>query len=303
MRVVVLGMPCPESGAAITAMRSAGVDIAAVILAGAAASGEMALSGLRLRRVGALGLGSDGPPVVEVARLLEAAAAIERAQPDVVVTACFPWRLPGTVLALPPLGCLNIHPSLLPRGRGPDPVFWTFRRGERVTGVTVHLMDAGLDTGPILVQERIEVPPGARAPDLERDLMARGGRLAATVLPAWARGEISPRPQDDTLATMAPLPEAADFEISTDWEAEAAYAFAVGVAPLRGPLAVRVLATGEQIPVQDAIDYAAEGAQDAPAVDEGRGVVRVRFGRGWVRFLRAERYALSLSPINARDIR
>jgi methionyl-tRNA formyltransferase len=235
----------------------------------------------------------------------DGAAAIENARPDVIVTACFPWRLPAAVLALPPLGCLNIHPSLLPRGRGPDPVFWTFRRGERVTGVTVHLMDAGLDTGPILTQERMNVPVGARASEVERELMALGGRMTATLLPAWARGEINPRPQDDSLATAAPVPGEEDFEITTAWHPEAAFAFAAGVAPLRGPLAVRVLETGERIPVGDALDHEAEAATPAPVVDEGRGVFRVRFGQGWVRFLRADagRYALSLSPINARDIR
>ncbi len=305
VRVVVLGMRCPESGTALAALQAAGVEVAAVILARAAA-GDALSPGRRPHRVGAFGIGREGPPVVEVARMRpEAVTAIEQARPDVIVTACFPWRLPAAVLALPPLGCLNIHPSLLPRGRGPDPVFWTFRRGDRVTGVTVHLMDAGLDTGPILAQEHMDLPSGARAPDVERELMAHGGRLTASLLPAWARGEIPPRPQDDALATAAPVPEDADFEITTAWRAEAALAFAAGVSPLRGPLAVLVLDTGEHIPVGDALDHAAQGELPAPVVDESRGVVQVRFGPGWVRFLRAEtgRYALSLSPIKARDIR
>lgn len=306
VRIVMLGMPCPETGAALGAMRQAGVEVAAVILASAAPMGDPEPPGHGLRRTGPFGLGNDDLPVTRVPRPRpEGAAAIARARPDLIVTACFPWRLPPAVLSLPPLGCLNIHPSLLPRGRGPEPVFWTFRRGERVSGVTVHLMDAGLDTGPILAQEPVEVLPGSRAPELERDLMARGGRLVAELLPAWARGEMSPQPQDDASATLAPPPTPADFEIATDWAAEAAYAFAAGVAPLRGPLAVRVVETEQVIPVADALDHAAREAMDAPTHDEGRGVVRVRFGPGWVRFLTAAggRYALSLSPIRARDIR
>jgi methionyl-tRNA formyltransferase len=232
-------------------------------------------------------------------------AELRRLRPDVIVAACFPWRLPGSVLELPPLGCLNIHPSLLPRGRGPDPVFWTYRRGERQTGVTVHLMDAGFDTGPILAQQRAELPVGGRAPELERALMAQGGMLLADVLPGWASAAIVPTPQDERQATAAPVPTAAEFELQTSWSAAQAFTFAYGVAPLNGPLAVRLGESGERIPVQDALDFRPDEAVAEAVADEGRGIVRVRFTPGWVRFLRAGagRYPLSLSSFNAREKR
>lgn len=299
MRVVVLALPCEESVAAIRAMQAAGVEIAAIIVAGGTrAPGDEALAGL------------TGAPVVGVANMArEGVAAIRQARPDVIVVACFPWRLPRAVLDLPRLGCLNIHPSLLPRWRGPDPVFWAYRAGERETGVTVHRMDAGFDTGPILAQQSMVIPIGSRAPELERALMATGGRLAAALLPRLVRGEVTAWPQDESLATTAPIaraghPAATDFELPTTWTAERAYAFAAGVAPLNGPLAVR-LASGERLPVRDAIDYAQADVMADERMDEGRGVTRVRFVDGWVRFLRADsaRYPVSLSPIRARDIR
>src|SRR5260221_6050136 len=82
-------------------------------------------------------------PVYEVARLADelTLATLRALAPDVICVACFSRRLPPALLALPRLGCLNVHPSLLPDNRGPDPLFWTFQRGDRETGVTIHLMD------------------------------------------------------------------------------------------------------------------------------------------------------------------
>jgi methionyl-tRNA formyltransferase len=76
-------------------------------------------------------------------RLLALASAV-----DAVVVACFPWKLPPALLARPRLGGLNVHPSLLPLGRGPEPVFWTLRRGERRTGATIHRLDGRVGHRP-----------------------------------------------------------------------------------------------------------------------------------------------------------
>jgi len=78
-------------------------------------------------------------------------------RPDLVVCMGFPWKIPADALAVPPLGWLNGHPSLLPRHRGPVPMAWVIRNGDPETGITFHKMDAELDTGPILVQERFPI--------------------------------------------------------------------------------------------------------------------------------------------------
>ncbi len=304
MRVLGLGMPCAESVAAMSAMLQAGVNLVGIVAARAAppAAGVAPGAGSSLDSLAS----AHGLPVITASRLNpEVITAMRRLRPEAIVVACFPWRLPADLLAMPPLGCFNLHPSLLPRGRGPDPVFWTYRRGERDTGVTVHLMDAGLDAGPILGQHRVAVPAGSRAPDLERALMARGGQLVAELLPAFAAGTIRLVPQDDALATTAPIPAARDYVISTTMPAAAAYAFVRGVAPRHGPLVVFNELTGNRPRVADAIDYATDDPVASAISDEGNGIVRVRFGPGWVRFVRAGagRYPLSLSPIRARDIR
>jgi methionyl-tRNA formyltransferase len=91
------------------------------------------------------------------ARRASIAQLLESVQPDLVVCMGFPWKVPADALAVPRLGWINGHPSLLPHHRGPVPVAWTIRAGEEQFGVTFHRMDAGLDTGPILAQKALPV--------------------------------------------------------------------------------------------------------------------------------------------------
>ncbi len=278
MRTVFLGMPCAGSANVLRALLGAGVEVAAVALAGRGDGGEGGATGPAGVARGA------GGPVTWLGGAEALAEAVAARRPQAVAAACFPWRVPAAVRALPPLGCLNVHPSLLPAGRGPEPVFWTLRRGERQTGATVHQMDAGFDSGPIVAQAGIAVPPEVRAPDLEARLMALGGELLVESLPRLAAGTLRPRSQPDTPATTAPVPSAADWALPTDLPAGWAWGFARGVAPLGGPLTVLVGATGESIPVRDALDHHPAAGPPEPVVREGEGVVRVRFRPGWVRF-------------------
>lgn len=234
--------------------------------------------------------GAAGVPVVQMVgrRWSETVGLIAAHRPDAVAVACFPWRLPAALLALPRLGCLNVHPALLPAGRGPEPVFWTLRRGERRTGATVHLMDAGFDTGPILAQAAVDVPLGVRAPVLERRLMEVGGGLLVEAIVALARGDASPRDQAlvGPAAWDAPVPAAADYVVSTDRPARWAFGFARGVAPLGGPLELLVLATGARIPLADAVAWEEDGLLDGPLVRSGDGrEVVARFRPGTARLL------------------
>ena len=223
-------------------------------------------------------------PVTWVASATDVAEILRAAAPDVAVAACFPWRLPRAAREMPRLGILNVHPSLLPLGRGPEPVFWSLRRGEQTTGVTVHRMDAGLDTGPIVAQREMAIPSGIRAPDLEDSLMVLGGRLVAAALPGLAAGSLQPRPQQNEAATYAPLPSPADWTMMTLLPAAWAWRFARGVAPLRGPLTV--IAGGAAIPVRDAVAWSPDERLPRPLIEEAEGTFRVRFSPGWVRFLR-----------------
>jgi methionyl-tRNA formyltransferase len=200
----------------------------------------------------------------------------------VAVAACFPWRVPAEILSVPPLGILNVHPSLLPAGRGAEPVFWTLRRGERVTAVTVHRMDTGLDTGPIVAQAEIAVVEGVRATDLEQELMTLGGQVLLEALPALAAGALRLRAQPAHGISYSPVPSAADWTMPSSLPAAWAWRFARGVAPLRGPLTA--VTPGATIPVREALDWAPDERLPERIIAEGNGTVRVRFTPGWVRF-------------------
>jgi methionyl-tRNA formyltransferase len=275
-RVLYLGQSCTTAMPPLTALLEAGFTIPAVVLARQPGSrlGE-------IQRVAA----AAGIPVVWVNSAAEATKEIQRIAPQIAVAACFLWRLPRAALEIPPLGILNVHPSLLPAGRGPEPVFWTLRRGERMTGVTVHRMDEGFDTGPIVAQAEMPVPEGISAPELERNLMTLGGNLLVDALPALAAGTLQPRPQPMQGVSQAPVPRPADWTMMSSLPAAWAWRFARGVAPLGGPLTA--IAGGTAIRVAAALDWSPDESLAEPVLDVGDGTVRVRFSPGWVRFRRA----------------
>src|ERR1700682_2311951 len=139
-------------------------------------------------------------PVWEVASMSapETINLFSQYQPDIMCVACFSLYIPRAILDIPRLGCLNVHPSLLPANRGPDPLFWTFHQGNDETGVTIHMMDEGLDTGPIVAQERIDVQEGITYARLEVRCAELGGRLLARSAWELFRGTATKMPQDES---------------------------------------------------------------------------------------------------------
>jgi methionyl-tRNA formyltransferase len=121
-----------------------------------------------------------------------------------MVVVAYGQILPASLLNAPRLGTLNVHASLLPRHRGPAPIEWSILSGDTETGVTIMQMDAGVDTGPILAQERVPMTPDEIAPRLEARLAGVGGRLLVRTLDDLANGRVTPVPQPAEGATYAP---------------------------------------------------------------------------------------------------
>jgi len=145
-----------------------------------------------------------GLPVLQPASLKTTAAASELAdlKPEVVVVAAYGQILPPPVLEIPALGTLNVHPSLLPRHRGAAPAAAAILAGDEFSGVSIMLLDAGLDTGPVIAQAQIPISPRDTTGSLEGRLSLLGARLLAEVLANWPGG-LKPRPQDETGATYS----------------------------------------------------------------------------------------------------
>ena len=145
-----------------------------------------------------------GLPVHQPASLRskEAQAELAALEPDAIIVAAYGKLLPPPVLELAPLGCLNIHPSLLPRRRGPSPVATAILEGDHVTGVTLMLLDRGMDTGPLIAQTEYPLKVDETADRLTEALFGVGGQLLHESLPRWQSGELKAVPQDDSLATV-----------------------------------------------------------------------------------------------------
>jgi methionyl-tRNA formyltransferase len=132
-------------------------------------------------------------------------ARLESIAPDAIVVVAYGRIIPPWMLALPRLGCINLHASLLPKYRGAAPIQWAVAMGETVTGNTTMLLEEGLDTGPFLLQQEVAIGPEQTAADLFDVLAQRGAPLVVATLAGLADGTIQPKPQDHTKATLAPL--------------------------------------------------------------------------------------------------
>lgn len=172
---------------------------------------------LRMSPVKRLAL-EAGAPVMQPKRLRgndDAIGRLAAIDADIFVVAAFGQILPQAVLDIPACGAINVHASLLPRWRGASPIQAAIRAGDANSGATIMLLDAGLDTGPILTQRAIPLAKDETGGSLHDQLARLGADLLAETLPAWLAGDIAPQEQDSALSTYAPQLKKADGEI--DW--------------------------------------------------------------------------------------
>ena len=159
-----------------------------------------------------------GLPVFQPASLRRDADARQQLaslNPDLILVVAYGLFLPADTLDVPPLGALNIHPSLLPKHRGPSPVATAILEGDTTTGVTLMQLDEGMDSGPIIAQQETTIGVNETAEDLTVRLFGMGARLLADTLPRWRTGEVAPVPQSEGDATITRLLTREDGEI--DW--------------------------------------------------------------------------------------
>lgn len=140
----------------------------------------------------------------EKMRRPEAVTQLRELAPELIVVVAYGQILPKDVLGLPRLGCVNVHGSLLPRWRGASPIQAALLAGDEVTGVTTMLLDEGMDTGPMLLRERVQIGPDDNAATLHDKLSALGGELLLKTVAALAAGALQPTPQPGEGATYAP---------------------------------------------------------------------------------------------------
>jgi methionyl-tRNA formyltransferase len=280
-RVMFFGMQGSFSLPSLRSLLNSGIEVYAIIIPGARDLGtnhSALYRRERLRPAGSMlpmlnsSLESNivqmawerDIPVWEVNRLSDPAtiSTLAEYQPDVVCVACFSRRIPRAILEMPRLGCLNVHPSLLPENRGPVPLFWTFRQGCKQTGVTIHLMDEGIDGGGILAQEMIEISNGMSYKQLELECALRGGALLADTVWKLYAGEVTSKPQDESMSTYHGFPRDEDFVVPVaEWDCAHVYNFICGVVNWGEPVVLQV--RREHFVVRKAISYSHKDIREA----------------------------------------
>jgi methionyl-tRNA formyltransferase len=283
LRVLYLGTPCELSRAPLLELLDAGIEVCGVVVPAARDAPPIArLTAAPARSALPIADRFLSPGIVEIAWERDiavyavggladpaVAATLAELRPQIACAACFPRRIPATLLRLPPLGWLNVHPSLLPAYRGPAPLFWAFRNGETTIGVTVHVMDQGFDTGDIIAQTPLMLPDGVGGAQADKMCAALGGRLLSEALQRLEQGDLERRPQPAGGSYMGwPAPK--DWAISPIWPARRAFNFMRGTDDWGQTY--EVVAGGERLILTVALSYDATETLDAPFVRHGNEV-------------------------------
>ncbi|MBZ5645408.1 MAG: methionyl-tRNA formyltransferase [Acidobacteriia bacterium] len=159
---------------------------------------------------------------------------LTRIAPDAVVIIAYGQIVPGRLLGIPRLGWINVHGSLLPKYRGAAPIHWAIANGETLTGLTTMQIDAGMDTGPILLQREIEIGADETSPELSARMREAGAELIVDTLLKFDRGEIAPAAQDSANVSYAPILKKEDGRIDWGRTAREIYNRMRGFAPWPG---------------------------------------------------------------------
>ena len=170
----------------------------------------------------------------EKIRSPEARDLLAKLAPDCIVIIAYGQIIPASLLTIPKLGWINLHASLLPKYRGAAPINWAIANGETQTGLTTMRIDAGMDTGNILLQEELDIAPEETAPELAASMAEAGAPLMLDTLRRIAAGNLASRPQNNAEATYAPLLKKEDGRIDWNRPAQEIYNRMRGFAPWPG---------------------------------------------------------------------
>lgn len=204
MRLIFCGTP-QFAVRTLEALLAAGHEIPLVVSQPDRPVGREREVGITPVKQGALKAGIAVTQPEKIRSNAEFRAQLEAIKPDAVVVVAYGRIIPAWMLALPRLGCINLHASLLPKYRGAAPIQWAVAMGDAYTGNTTMLLEEGLDTGPILLQETVEIGPEQTAADLFPILAEKGAPLVVETLAGLAQGTIRPEAQNQEGATFAPM--------------------------------------------------------------------------------------------------
>ena len=279
-RVVLFGTGSAFSATVYQQLANAPVNIIAVVVAGEP-SAQSLLPVVVLGQQASLEMiaASQSVPVRYTNNVKdpELARWLGELAPDFILVACFPYRLPETLTALPRQDCLNLHPSMLPRYRGPTPLFWQLRAGEKDTGITLHRVISHMDAGNIMAQENLTWPDGSDATDIDTHMGGLGTRLFIGTLAQYESGSLLTRPQDESASSYFPTPGEDDFRVDSQWSARRIFNFMRATSNRGQTWPVRL--DNQEYRLTEALGFS-EDAGFTELYEIIGGKIRIRCGRG-----------------------
>jgi methionyl-tRNA formyltransferase len=277
---LLFGNDSPYAAAVFRELVHRGVALAAVVVDGAHhARPIVAVSAHGQRETlaslaASQGLPLRGSPDVADPELARWATAFA---PDFILVACFEQRLPQALCAVPRHATLNLHPSLLPRYRGPTPLFWQLRHGEPVIGVTLHHVAREIDAGDIVAQADCPLADGLDGVAIDERLGRAGARLFAATCERYRDGTVETRAQVAAEASYFGPPTAEDFRVSSDWSARRLFNFIRGTDRWGRPYPITL--DGREYLLGQALAYSADGTLASPFELSGERI-RIRCAPG-----------------------
>lgn len=208
---------------------------------------------------------------------METYSAISKYEPHFIFVACFPYILPEKIWRMPKVASLNLHPSLLPKYRGPDPIFWQLHRGEVRTGVTIHKVNNLVDGGDIILQKDLRYKNGLRDRAIKSLLGEQGAKLFIEALRLYVRECVEAKPQDPAAASYMGQAKTSDFELHINWSAQHAFNFMRGTEDWNMPYTVQI--GGKNLLLESAIAYSPAGKMEEDYRIDGN-IVFIRFAQG-----------------------
>lgn len=239
LRVAFFGSGSPFSAAAFNAVAAQNEIVAAVLPDAFSGFGGLLRRILRRRRpevlTSAARCAGLEPIRLSTATHDRVAATLAQLRPDLIVVATFPTRLTQSIIGTARYGGLNSHQSLLPRGRGPDPLFWAYYNDDAETGTTVHYLEEQFDSGDVIAQVRVPIARGRSIIELYFELAEIGAAQLAQAISEVERGTSRRVRQDEAQATRYPSPMKTRWRVAFDeWAAERTWHFLSGVGEVFG---------------------------------------------------------------------
>ena len=228
------------------------------------------------QRVLELGVAVHQPERVRDAAFVD---KIREMTPELIVVAAYGQILPGSLLSIPPMGCINVHGSLLPKYRGAAPIHWALAQGESETGVTTMLMDEGMDTGPFFLKRVVPIHPEDTAGSLQERLAVAGAALVIETIEGIKQGDLHPTPQDEREASYAPPVKKRDGWMTWSDPARTLHHRIRAVNPWPGAF-TRLRGKMLKIFWAEVDEKAGEGQPPGCVVDAGADGIRVATGKG-----------------------